>query len=89
MHRKPISKSIKTIPADLKARIEGMLSAVSEKDRGHIESVLEHISEEDMGEIEPKELVDYIMEEYGVKSAKLHEQLNHALEERKKDSEQR
>ncbi len=45
-----------------------MLSAVSEKDRGHIESVLEHISEEDMGEIEPKELVDYIMEEYGVKS---------------------
>lgn len=89
VHRKPIFKSIKTIPADLKARIEGMLSAVSEKDRRHIESVLEHISEEDMGEIEPKELVDYIMEEYGVKSAKLHEQLNQALEERKKDSEQR
>jgi len=27
--------------------------------------VLAHITEEDMGEIEPKELVDYLMEEYG------------------------
>ena len=70
VHRKPISKTIKTIPSDLKASIEGMLSVLSEKDRKHVKTMLEHISEEDMGEIEPKELVDYIMEEYGLKSKK-------------------
>ena len=70
VHRKPISKTIKTIPSDLKASIEGMLSVLSEKDRKHVKTILEYISEEDMGEIEPEELVDYIMDEYGLKSKK-------------------